>query len=144
MQSLRQTESLILLRGANAVDLCKKYHCDGIIADINNDLPYKKQLLPLRDSLGHKKIIGAVIPLLRHAAMIVGETEPDFIIFNIDSDDEVDKAKKLIDWYNELFLIQSAITGQVDSALLTRLGTDFVMISPRNYKILVAKNKSLD
>ena len=46
--------------------------------------------------------------------------------------------------YNELFLIQSAVVGSIDVSVLRALETDFVMISPKNYKILVAKKESLD
>ncbi len=144
VMQIRQTQSLILLRGEKALELCQRYKCDGVVIDINNDLPYKKQILSLREKLGNKKIIGAVIPLLRHAAMIVGEAEPEFIVFNIDSADEFEKAKALIEWYNELFLIQSVVAGNADATLLSGLGTDFMMISPKNYKILVAKKESLD
>jgi len=144
IMQIRQTQSLILLCGENALELCQSYKCDGVVVNINNDLPYKKQILPLREKLGNKKIIGVVIPLSRHASMIVGETEPEFIAFNVDSDDEIEKARQLIEWYNELFLIQSAAAGCVSASLLSGLGTDFVMISPKKYKILVAKKESLD
>jgi len=144
IQKLHQTDSLILLRGANAVALCKKYNCDGVVVEVNNDSPYKKQLLPLREQLGNKKIIGVIIPLSRHAAMIVGESEPEFIAFRIDSVEELPNAQNLIQWYNELFLIQSAVIGTSDISVLSSLETDFVMISPKNYKILVAKKESLD
>ena len=144
IEQLQSINNLVLLRGSQADELCQKYHCDGVVVDINDTIPYKKQILPLRDKLGHKKIIGVVIPLSRHVAMIVGETEPEFIAFNVDSADDIEKAQNLIEWYNELFLIQSAVAGQADSTLLSDLATDFVMISPQDYKILVAKKESLD
>ena len=123
---------------------CQKYKCDGVVIEINDESSYKKQILPIRDKLGSKKIIGVIIPLLRHAAMIVGETEPEFVSFRVDSISDIERAEKLIEWYNELFLIQSAVVGQVASSSLADLGTDFVMISPKNYKILVAKKERLD
>ena len=144
IQKLRQTDSLILLSGAKASELCKKYNCDGVVIEVNNDSPYKKQILPLREQLGSRKVIGVVIPLSRHATMIVGETEPEFVVFRIDSAEELPKAQNLIEWYNELFLIQSAVVGTDDISVLSALETDFVIISPKNYKILVAKKESLD
>ena len=144
ISNIRNVDKLILLQGSDSPDLCQKYRCDGVLLEIDDKSPYKKQILPVRDKLGNKKIIGAIIPLLRHAAMIIGETEPEFVTFKLDSIDEMDKAKKIVEWYNELFLIQSAVVGQVDSRLLMSLETDFVLISPKNYKILVAKNESLD
>ncbi len=141
---LRRTESLILVSGPGAVSLCREQNLDGVVAEINVDAPYKKQILPLREALGHKKALGVVIPLSRHAAMIVGETEPEFVAFRVDSAEEAEKAGELLAWYNELFLIQAAVCGKADSSVLTGLDADFVMISPRNFKILVAKKESLD
>lgn len=142
--ALRQTESLILASGVDALALCRKQNLDGIVVEVNADAPYKKQLRPLRDALGPKKVLGVVIPLSRHAAMIVGETEPEFMAFRIDSAEETAKAQELVSWYNELFLIQSAVCGNADFSVLKSLGADFVMIPPRKFKILVAKKESLD
>ena len=140
----KQTDNPVLLVGEKALDLCLQYKCDGVFIEMAEDSPYKKQLRPLRDKLGAKKIIGVQIPIQRHAAMIVGETEPEFMAFSIDSTMEIEKIKEFLSWYNELFLIPSVACGSAQIELLERLDTDFVMISPRNYKILVAKNESLD
>lgn len=144
IQKIRQTGALVLLCGEKSLELCRKYNCDGVIVEVNDKTPYKKQILPLREQLGSKKVIGVVVPLSRHATMIVGETEPEFIAFRVDSSDDLSKAQNLIEWYNELFLIQSAVVGAVNISHLNTLETDFVMISPKNYKILVAKKESLD
>ena len=85
-----------------------------------------------------KKVLGVEIPLLRHAAMVVGETEPDFMSFRIDSNEDIAKAKELLEWYNDLFLIQICLGGAADCAKLSSLAADFMMISPRDFKILVA------
>ena len=48
------------------------------------------------------------------------------------------KAKELLEWYNDLFLIQICLGGTADCTKLATLPSDFVMISPRDFKILVA------
>ena len=60
---LRRIESLILVSGPGAVSLCREQNLDGVVAEINVDAPYKKQILPLREALGHKKALGVAIPL---------------------------------------------------------------------------------
>lgn len=135
---LKETESLVLFSGTKATEACREFQGDGVFVSVSADKPYKKQILPVRDAIGAKKVLGVEIPLLRHVAMVVGETEPDFMSFRIDSNEDIAKAKELLEWYNDLFLIQICLGGAADCAKLSRLPADFMMISPRDFKILVA------
>ena len=138
VNELKKTESLVLFSGTKATEACREFQGDGVFVSVSADKPYKKQILPVRDAIGAKKVLGVEIPLQRHAAMVVGETEPDFMSFRIDSNEDIAKAKELLEWYNDLFLIQICLGGAADCAKLSRLPADFMMISPRDFKILVA------
>ena len=138
VNELKKTESLVLFGGVKAAEMCREFQGDGVFVSVSADKPYKKQILPVRDASGAKKVLGVEIPLQRHAAMVVGETEPDFMSFRVDSNEDIAKAKELLEWYNDLFLIQICLGGTADCTKLAALPSDFVMISPRDFKILVA------
>lgn len=144
VNELKATESLVLFSGVKAAEACREFQGDGVFVSVSSDKPYKKQILPVRDAVGAKKVLGVEIPLQRHAAMVVGETEPDFMSFRVDSNEDIAKAKELLAWYNDLFLIQICVGGTANCAELISLPADFVMISPRDFKILVAQKESLD
>ena len=107
IEKARSEGRLVLFDGGNAAVLCRKFGADGVLIRVNGDSPYKKQLKPVREALEKGKILGAVCPPTRHAAMIVSEAEPDFVAFTWRDGDE--KLEELVKWYNELFLIQSAL-----------------------------------
>ncbi len=132
---------LLLVSGKDAADVCRGHELDGVVAEVSEDLPYKKQLSDLRGKIGKGRFVGVVCPLQRHAAMIVSETEPDFVAFRID---DLTRAREIISWYNELFLIQSAVISGKAECDLREFDTDFLILTPEEFKIFVAKKESLD
>ncbi len=134
-------DCLLLVGGKNADDICCEYGLDGVVVEVSENLPYKKQLSGLREKIGKGRFVGVVCPLQRHAAMIVSETEPDFVAFRIDS---LTRAREIVSWYNELFLIQSAVISGKADCDLRGFDTDFLILTPEEFKILVAKKESLD
>ena len=76
--------------------------------------------------------MGVVINPTRHEAMLASETEPEFVAFRY-TQENATKAAEVIRWYNELFLIQSAVdlsSGLVD---VKGLDVDFVIINSSDY-----------
>ncbi len=106
--------------------------CAGMVAEVDSAKPVKVQIRPLREKLGAKKALGVVINPTRHEAMLASETEPEFVAFRYKQENAT-KAAEVIRWYNELFLIQSAVdlsSGLVD---VKGLDVDFVIINSSDY-----------
>lgn len=89
------------------------------------------------------KVSGLIVRGRRHEAMLAGECEPDFIIFQAWRDG-LEKIRELVQWYSELFLIQSAVFCREEGVDFRSLAADIVILNDRFYKILVAKKQSLD
>lgn len=128
---LRETGCPLLIRGGRATELCCELGLDGVLIEVNNDAPYKKQVAAVREKIGARRILGVVCPLSRHAMMIVSEAEPEFMAFHLTDSPQ---GRELVSWYNELFLIQSAVFAEEDSALLSALDPDFVILKPHDLK----------
>lgn len=143
LSAFASADKMVLLEGDGAPALCKKLNFDGVLLNVSPDQPVKKQVLPVREAIGKKKVLGTVIVPSRHQAMLVSETEPEFVAFRFD-EAQRDSALDVIRWYNELFLIQSAVDFSTQLQEFAAFDTDFVIISAQDYNILVAKNKSLD
>ncbi|MBR6409617.1 MAG: hypothetical protein IKS23_05225 [Alphaproteobacteria bacterium] len=115
-------EKLVL---ALSLSDCLAYKLDGIILDLSKSqhiaADYKKLTKDLKN-----KFIGAICRNRRHEAMLVSECEPDFIIFKAWKDGS-DKIKELTSWYNEMFLIQSALYPQ-ENIDYPSFETDFVIL----------------
>lgn len=138
---IRTEEKPILVFGKDATKICREQNLDGVLIEVDDQAPYKKQVFAAREVIGDHRILGIQCPLTRHAAMIVSEADPEFIAFQVT---DLPTAADLISWYNELFLIQSAVSGEIDSQQLCSLNTDFMILKPADFKILVAKKESLD
>lgn len=137
-EQIRTQDKMVLLTGAEAPRLCKELNLDGVLIEVSSDEAYKKQILPAREIIGRKKVLGVVCPVERHAAMIVSECEPEFVAFRVK---EEDRARELISWYNELFLIQSAVINENCGCDLLQFDTDFVVLTAKEYKNLLLKEK---
>lgn len=89
------------------------------------------------------KFTGICCRPTRHEAMLASEAEPDFVIFEINPEEQK-AAIEVLQWYSELFLIQSAVTyfEKIDKKLLDL--ADFIILNATEYKILVDKIKRLD
>ena len=120
-----ETQKIVLFYGENAVDFVKKYGADGIVADIGCE-KIKEKMLDLRKKLGKGKFVGLFTRNRRHESMIVSEVEPDFIIFKI-WNDGFEKVQELTDWYNDFFVIQSAVWPMEKGVDVSNIKTDFVV-----------------
>lgn len=138
---VHKQDKLILVEGKDADEICQDDNLDGVVIEIVEDIPHKKKISELRSKIGKDRFIGIICPLQRHAAMLVSETEPEFVAFRVD---DRDKAAEIISWYNELFLIQSAVLSGKEECDLREFDTDFLILTPQEYKILVAKKERLD
>lgn len=129
---LSRDDCLKLVCGQNAAMLCNRYGLDGVVIDIDTSKPIKKQIDIVKKDIG-KKYLGVVCPPKRHEAMLCSECEPDFIIFKTNEENKND-ILSVVPWYNELFLIQSALDIEEFSVEYRSLDTDFIIINSQNYK----------
>ena len=121
---------MVLVQGERALDVCKKFNLDGVVKEPDMTKPMKAQLKPLREILKHKTM-GVVIPARRHEAMLAGETEPDFIVFE---PCEGEYNAEVINWYNELFLIPCAVVLPETENLPKSFDVDFVILNAKNFE----------
>ena len=110
---------------AESISDCLAYGFDGVLLDFSKSehigADYKKYAKDLKG-----KIIGAITRNRRHEAMLTSECEPDFVVFKA-WQDGAEKVKELTSWYNEMFLIQSALLPQEDVDYKS-FETDFVIL----------------
>lgn len=118
-------QKIVLFYGDNAVDFAKKYDADGVVVDLGAE-KLKEKMQNLRKSIGKGKFVGLFTRNRRHESMIVSEVEPDFIIFKIWKDG-FENVKELTDWYNDFFVIQSAVWPMEKDISLSEIKTDFVI-----------------
>lgn len=124
---------MVLLQGKEAAPLCKSLDTSGMVLELDTGLPIKAQVIQIRETIGAQKVFGAIIPPRRHEAMLISETEPEFVAFKFSVYEQA-KAAELIAWYNELFLIQSAVDLSDGLQEFSNLDTDFVIINSSDYK----------
>lgn len=128
---------IALLEGKDAAGLAVKLGADGIVADLSASTAIKKEMAALRRELG-RRFLGVVCRGRRHEAMVVSENEPDFVVFRLWSEGG-EKMRELIEWYTEFFLLQTAVEPMDGQADFSACPADMVILSPEDYKILVAK-----
>ncbi len=133
LENCKKTDQLVLLCGENAAQMCKTYNMDGIVLEPNPQKPLKAQIKKDQEIIGSKKALGIIIPPHRHEAMLASETEPSFVAFKFERD-QAQKASEIIKWYNELFLIQSAVDLSDELQNIDNIETDFVIINSCDYK----------
>ena len=130
VQEIKGFNKMVLCQGDKALENCQQYNLDGVVKELDVSKPVKAQLKPLREKLKHKTL-GVIIPLRRHEAMLVGEVEPEFIVFKprgLSDDQEV------VSWYNEFFLIPCAWSAAKDDKLNTIPDVDFVIVEAKNFE----------
>lgn len=120
---LKAREKIVL--GENIND-CLDFNLDGVILDFSSSKNISSDWKAIKSSL-QNKITGIITRNRRHEAMLVSECEPDFIIFKAWKDGS-ENTKILTSWYQEMFLIQSALFVQ-ESLDYQDFETDFVIIS---------------
>lgn len=133
IKSFADSDKMLLLYGENAPALCKSLNTDGLVWELDTSLPIKAQIIRIREIAGPRKILGTVIPPRRHEAMLVSETEPEFVVFKFSEADSA-AALKVVGWYNELFLIQSAIDLSEGLQDVKAFEPDFVIINSADYE----------
>lgn len=133
LEKCRKTGKMVLLCGAGAAEKCKAQALDGIVIEPDAKKPLKAQVKKEQAVIGAHKALGIIIPAHRHEAMLAGETEPDFVAFKF-APEEAGAAFEIIRWYNELFLIQSAIDLSSGLQDIAGIDVDFVIINSRDYK----------
>ena len=134
---------MILLSGEGAAELCKELNADGVVLDVSNVERFKALIAETRGVIGNSRALGVMTRNRRHEAMIVSEMEPDFVVFSAWVDG-AEKSRDLVAWYNELFLIQSAIMVRDENLDFSGFDCDIVILSASAYTIFVAKKQSLD
>lgn len=136
-------KKMVLLSGEGAAELCKELDADGVVLDVSGVERFKALIAETRAVIGNNRALGVITRNRRHEAMIVSEMEPDFVIFSAWVDG-AEKIRELTAWYNELFLIQSAILVKDENLDFFGFDCDIVILSASAYKIFVAKKQSLD
>jgi len=121
----RTQDKIVLFYGESAVKICKKYDADGVITDFGAD-DLKNKMSALKQELGKNKYIGLFTRNRRHESMLVSEVEPDFIVFKVWKDGFL-QVQELVNWYNEFFLIQSAVWVMDEGVDISSLKADFVI-----------------
>lgn len=132
----RTAGKLVLFSGERAPELYRQKMGDGLIVDTTKEENPKKKIKEIQASCP-KALLGVICRNRRHEAMLVSECEPDFIIFRFWKDGFAANAE-LLNWYNDLFLIQSAVQPE-EKIDFTGLPADFVILSDTDYTIFVAK-----
>lgn len=132
LQKLKNSGKLLLLFGDKAAEKLKPLDADGIVVWTDSKKPIKAQIRPLREKIGAKKALGVVIAATRHEAMLASEVEPEFVAFRLEQENK-GPAADVIKWYNELFLIQSAIDLSSGLQDIKGLDVDFVIINSSDY-----------
>lgn len=122
---------------ATSPEICRLYHLDGVVADFSKSENIAADFEMLRQGL-EGKFFGLICRNRRHEAMLVSECEPDFVIFRAFRDG-AENIMELTSWYNEMFLLQSALLPCEDGVDFSAYKTDFVILDDTKYKFFVAK-----
>ncbi len=133
-EAARNADKIVLTESSE--DLMA-YNLDGLILDLSNSqniaADYRAAMKGLKN-----KFSGIICRCRRHETMLAAECEPDFMVFKAWSDG-ADKIKELTTWYDEMFLIRSALLPMDDQIAAAEYATDFVITDDIKYKIFVAK-----
>ena len=113
-----------------------KYNLDGAIIDLSKSECISSDYKTATHGLKNK-FVGVICRNRRHEAMLVGECEPDFLVFRAWSDGK-EKVQELTSWFSQMFLLQSALL-PVEDIDFSSFATDFVILDDTKYKIFVAK-----
>lgn len=122
--TVRATQKNKLTLGISVAD-CLDFNFDGVVLDLSKSEYIARDYQDLTKNL-KRKIVGVVTRNRRHEAMLVSECEPDFVIFKA-WQDGIEKMRELTSWYNEMFLIQSALLPQEEMDYES-FETDFLIL----------------
>ncbi|MBO6281787.1 MAG: hypothetical protein J6N49_04555 [Alphaproteobacteria bacterium] len=116
---------LVLTSGNNAVEAYQNCKADGLIIDSSKEEKPQKLVKQIQ-AQAKKAILGVITRNRRHEAMLVSECEPDFVIFRFWKDGFSENLE-LLEWYNELFLIQNAVL-PAEEIELSNIRSDFIIL----------------
>lgn len=136
-ETVRRRGKILLTSGENACELCQKLNLDGVMIDVSTGEHCAKTVNYARRQIGDK-VLGVISRNRRHEAMLVSECEPDFVAFKAWRQG-IEKTMDLVSWYNEMFLIQSAVVLAEPADDIKAFDCDIVIGNAGDYKIFVAK-----
>ena len=125
---------LVLISGENACEKCNIWQADGVLIDLSKSEHLAKEVNFARKQIG-EKALGVISRNRRHESMLISEAEPDFVAFKA-WNQGIEQVKELVSWYNEMFLIQSAVILQEEISQADTFDCDIVVCTAENYKKL--------
>ena len=131
-EETKRSGKIFLVSGEGACDLCQKLNLDGVMIDVSSGEHCAKAVNYARRQIGDK-VLGVISRNRRHEAMLVSECEPDFVAFKAWKEG-VEKTKELVSWYNEMFLIQSAVVLAESVDDIKAFDCDIVIGNAADYK----------
>jgi len=131
-QKVISQNKILLIKGNDACLACKKYNCDGVLIDFSASEHCAKDVNFARKQIGDK-ILGIISRNRRHEAMLISECEPDFVVFKA-WEQGLEKVKELVSWYNEMFLIQSAVVLEDSIKDIKDFDCDIIIGKSSDYK----------
>jgi len=132
IEAVRKQDKLVLVSGDNACEVCNKYNADGVLIDLSKSEHCAKDVNFARKQIGDK-VLGIISRNRRHEAMLISECEPDFVAFKA-WNQGIEQVKELVSWYNEMFLIQSAVVLQEKIENTEDFDCDIIILSAEEYK----------
>ncbi len=133
VNEIKDHHKLFLMMGENVYDACKKYDADGVLVDLSKSEHCAKDVNFARKQIGDRAL-GVISRNRRHESMLISECEPDFVAFKV-WNQGLEQTAELVSWYNEMFLIQSAVVLQESITDNKRFDCDIVIGSAEDYKI---------
>lgn len=134
ISEIKKQHKIILISGENACDACKKYTADGVLVDLSKSEHCAKDVNFARQQIGNN-VLGIISRNRRHEAMLISECEPDFVVFKV-WQQGIEQTRELVAWYNEMFLIQSAVILEEEIPDSQNFECDIIIISAQDYKKL--------
>ena len=128
----KKYNKIILISGDNACDVCEKFQADGVLIDLSKSEHCAKDVNFARKKIGDK-VLGVISRNRRHESMLISECEPDFVAFKV-WNQGIEQVKELVSWYNEMFLIQSAVILQESMAANNDFDCDIIIGNALDYK----------
>lgn len=132
VSAVKQAGKLVLITGEQACEICTKTGADGALVDLSKSEHCAKDVNFSRKQIGDK-ILGIISRNRRHEAMLISECEPDFVVFKA-WNDGIEQVKEVVSWYNEMFLIQSAVILAEPITPLQQFDCDIIICSAAEYK----------
>ena len=126
VQKVHTAGKLVLAQGDDAVTFYQEYGLDGVLIDTVKEAAPQKMIEQVQKQIP-QAVLGVISRNRRHEAMLVSECEPDFVAFKV-WNEGIEQTKELLEWYNELFLIQSAAQIEDEAVDIAELTADFVIV----------------